>query len=101
MRTITLNGFIQSKPKEYWAGEENCVDGFELSFFKYEELTCAGYSLVCPASITFDVPDNWDPRAGAVKALEEKRKELQAEFQARMSEIERQISQYTALEFAA
>ncbi len=53
---------------------------------------------VCTAEVTFDVPDDFDPRPAQVKALEAKKREMQAQFAAAVVEIERQISQLQAIE---
>ncbi len=50
------------------------------------------------AEVTFEVPDNFDPRPAQVKALEEKKLELSAQFAAAVTEINRQISQLQAIE---
>jgi len=48
--------------------------------------------------VTFEVPDDFDPRPQQVKALEAKRQELRAQFAAAVTESERQISQLQAIE---
>jgi hypothetical protein len=58
----------------------------------------SSYIFVGTAEVTFEVPDNFDPRPQQVKALEEKRRELQAQFAAAVTEINRQISQLQAIE---
>lgn len=56
------------------------------------------YVFVGAVEVTFDVPDDFDPRPSQVKALEAKKRELQAQFAAAVTEIERQISQLQAIE---
>lgn len=48
--------------------------------------------------VSFDVPADFDPRPAQVKALEAKRRELEAQFAAAVVEINRQISQLQAIE---
>ena len=62
------------------------------------ETGLSGYICVGTAEVTFDVPDNFDPRPEQVKALEARKRELQAQFAAAVVEIERQISQLQAIE---
>ena len=50
------------------------------------------------ATLTIDLPEGFDPRAGAVETLKEQKQELMAEFRARINQIDQQISQYTAIE---
>lgn len=60
----------------------------------------ADYVDVCEATIEVEVPDNFDPRGAQVESLKRQKQELMADFQARVTEIERQISKLTALEAA-
>lgn len=50
------------------------------------------------AEVTFEVPDDFDPRPAQIKVLEAKRAELNAQFAAAVTEINRQISQLQAIE---
>lgn len=96
---ITLNGFIHSRPAQGWE-TKNLVDGMKFTFLDYADTTgVTGYSLVCPHDLTFDLPDSFDPRVEFVKTLEAKKREVMAEFQARMTEIDSQIAKYTALTY--
>jgi len=104
MKQITIQGFAYCKPaKSYETSNPNCIDGFTYDFIAFDPSEFSGNSVdyihIGKATITIDAPDNFDPRAGAVQALEEQRKRIQAEFQARITEIDRQISQYTAIEY--
>lgn len=49
-------------------------------------------------SVSVEVPADFDPRPEQIKALEAKRKELQAQFSAAVTELNRQISQLRAIE---
>ena len=53
--------------------------------------------IVCPHSFDFDVPDNFDIRPGMVTNLERERQKVRADFQARITEIEKEISKLTAI----
>jgi hypothetical protein len=50
------------------------------------------------AEVTFEVPDDFDPRPTQVKALQARELALRAQFAAAVTEIQRQISQLQALE---
>lgn len=54
---------------------------------------------VKPHTLTVEVPADFDPRPGLVQGLEAKRRQLQAEFTKRVTEIEAEISKLQALEF--
>lgn len=98
MEKMTIKGFIQCEPASNW--DNNTFEGFTFSFWTYKDMTSHGYSLVCPIELTFEIPEGFDPRGEVVKRLEEQKRKVQAEFQAKITEIERQISQFTAIEFA-
>lgn len=51
-------------------------------------------------TIEVEVPDNFDPRAAQVEALKRQKQAVMADFQKRVTDIERQIAQLTALEAA-
>ena len=100
MKNITLNGFIQCKPADKY---DNCnvIDGMLYEFWAYENMKSSGYAIVTPHTITVDMPDSFNPNVQFVEALEAQKKKITAEFQNRITEIERQISQFTAIECAA
>lgn len=50
---------------------------------------------------TVEVPDDFDPRPQQVAALEAEKQEARAEFQERITEIDRQIQSLLAIEGAA
>ena len=101
MKTLTINGFALCEPAEsYEHKNPNCFDGFTYRFSQYDMTDVKGYITAGTATLTINITEGFDPRGGAVKALEEQRKKIQAEFQARMNEIDKQISQFTAIEYA-
>ena len=53
--------------------------------------------VVCPHSFDFEVPDNFDIRIGMVANLERERQKLREELGMRITEIEKQISELTAI----
>lgn len=56
------------------------------------------YIPVCEYVIKFELPASFDPISEQVKALEKQKTALQAEFQARITEITAQINSFLAIE---
>jgi hypothetical protein len=69
--------------REYKAGEST------------ERIFIGEHTLVC------EVPDNFDPRAKQIAALEAQKREITAEFQAAVTEINARISKLQAIEYVA
>jgi len=102
MKTMTINGFAYCKPAEsYHKGDVNVIDGFRYYFnCTSVEGWGDGYINAGEAQLIITLPEGFDPRGGAVKALEEQKRELMAEFQKRITQIDEQINRFTALEMA-
>lgn len=100
MTTITLPGFIQAKPASEWDDSPNVIDGHEMVFMLHKDMKDYGYVLVCPYTMTFELPEGWDPRAQQVEALKAKKEELKLEFAEAVMKIDRQINSLLALEAA-
>ena len=91
MATITLKGFI-------FAEQEPWQDEPEYSFATYErDLYSKTLIRVCPHEFSVEIPEGFDMRPGLVAKLEAEKKQLMAEFQARVTEIDRQIQTYLAI----
>lgn len=60
-----------------------------------------GYIYVKAVEVEIPVPDDFDPRAAKLQTLREEEKRVRAEFQARITELQRQQSELLALEMAA
>jgi hypothetical protein len=97
MPTITIPGFIHAKPAEDWDSSPNVFDGHSLHFLTQDDMKAYGYVLVCPYTLTFEMPEGWDPRAQQVEALQVKK----AEHVAAIVQIDRQISNLLAIEYTA
>ena len=95
MKTITINGWIHARQADKWTEPDH--DSLVFTFFKYEDLKSQGFAMVTPYAMTFDLPDNFYPNGTFVEALEAKKKELQAEFQKRITEIQSEINKLTAI----
>lgn len=85
-----IKGFITYK--NYGFGDEDC-----LYHFNEYEASSIGHVTVMPYSIEVEIPDDFDPRAGRVEILKAEKRKLMADFQARCTAIEKQISELTAL----
>ena len=98
MKQITIKGFAHCRPASNWqAKDANCINGFAYGFCDVE-LEGDGFIKAGTATLTIDLPEGFDPRAGVVETLKEQKQKLMAEFQARINQIDQQISQYTAIE---
>ena len=58
-------------------------------------------SYVCEQEVEIEVPDDYDPRAQQISALEEKKLEVMAHYQKTVTDINERISKLQALEFTA
>ena len=61
----------------------------------------SGLVFVKEHTTTVEVPDDFDPRPQQVAALEAEKQKARAEFQKRITEIDRQIQSLLAIEGAA
>ena len=96
MKTITLKGFVHCKPADRYDCDDHVRDGLKYSFWEYEKLG-GGNALVAPYTIKLEIPDNYNPNTQFIEALEAEKKKTMADFQNRVTEIDRQISQLTAI----
>jgi hypothetical protein len=55
------------------------------------------WTLVGPVEVEVEVPDDFDARPAKIAALEAEKQKLRAAFAARVTEIEREISQLQAI----
>ena len=85
-----------------------CNDGWSDGYgygFRFHFFSCDmgehGYINVMPHEIEIEVPDDFDPRPQQVAALEAEKQKARAEFQKRVTEIDRQIQSLLAIEGAA
>jgi hypothetical protein len=56
---------------------------------------------VCSQEIEIEVPDNFDPRAQKIAALEKHKQKVMADYQKTVNEINTRISKLQALEYTA
>lgn len=97
MKHISIPGFVFMRTDPYAAAREPSFGWAEPDFGS----DTANYLSVCAAPLEFDLPDDFDPRAGQIDAIKKTKQKLMAEFSARCVEIERQISKLQAIEHEA
>ena len=72
---------------------------FEVLSFKADDDNHRTY--VCEQAVEVEVPDNYDPRAQKVAALEKQKQKVMADYQKTVTEINDRISKLQALEYTA
>jgi hypothetical protein len=72
---------------------------FEVFSFKFDDDDSRTY--VGEQEIEVDVPDNYDPRAQQIAALEKHKQKVMADFQRSVDGINEKISKLQALEYTA
>lgn len=97
MPQVSIPGFIHAKPASEWDSSQNVIDGHAMLFMMAEDMRDYGYVMVCPYTMTFEMPEGWDPRAQQIDALQMKK----AEHVAAITQIDRQISNLLAIEQSA
>lgn len=70
---------------------------FEIFSFKADDDDCRTY--VGEQEIEIEVPDNYDPRAQKIVALEKQKQNVMAEYQKTVTEINERINKLQALEY--
>jgi len=95
----TITGYITAKPIKYGKDKGQ----FEVSFSTYKPSPTYSPDVVaiCEHSFEVDVPDSFDPRPGLVANLEEHKRQVRAEFAAKVKEIDEQIQSLLAIENTA
>jgi len=72
---------------------------FEIFSCQLDDNECRTY--VGPREVEVDIPEDYDPRAQQIAALEKHKQKVMADFQNTITEINAQISNLQALEYAA
>ena len=94
---IELQQYVHCRPAESWDTRSNIVNGFSLTILGIEDMKSSGYTLVTPITVNVELPDNWNPSALIIETLREKEQKLRAEFGARITAIQKQISELSAI----
>jgi hypothetical protein len=90
-QTIELKGFVLAQ-KENWRGELDYT-------WCATELVEHGYMTVCQHTLTFALPEGFDPITAQIRMLEKQREKLRAELGKRITEISEQIQSLQAIEY--
>lgn len=95
---VSIPGFVYARPASACESGVEVVDGHCMHFFACDGMQDYGYVKVTPTVLTFEMPDGWDPRAQQIEALNAKKREITAEFNKRVTEINAQINNLLAIE---
>ena len=68
---------------------------FEVFTFKFDD--CDYRTYVCEQEIEIEVPDNYDPRAQQIEALEKEKQKVMADYQKTVTEINNRINNLKAI----
>jgi hypothetical protein len=71
---------------------------FEVLSFKADDDNYRTY--VCEQQIEIDVPEDYDPRAQKIAALEKQKQKVMAEYQKTVTEINERISKLQAIAYS-
>lgn len=97
-KTITLPVFIQARQARPFEEEQvGHTDGFVL-YPSQVDYTLKGEFNVLATSVTFTVPADFDPVGPMVASIEAEKAKITAEFTARVSELNRRLSELQAIE---
>ena len=73
----------------------------EYLIFSYKFYDDDHRTYVCEQEIEIEVPDNYDPRAQQIAALEKQKQKVMADYQKSVNEINDRITKLQALEYTA
>lgn len=93
-KVIEIQGFIHLRQSALGPGHET------YSFMSTDDMTQYGYALIGPHTITFEVPDSFNPVAAEVNALKKQKDKLREEFNAQVARINDRITSLQAIEFS-
>jgi hypothetical protein len=93
---VSIPGFVLLRTGRYCDEDDFCWVAFDVSKSNPNE-----YAFVSEHALEFETPENFDPRGLKVESLKTEKIKLIADFQNRVTEIERKISELTCLEMAA
>ena len=95
---ITLTVYLHAEHRDYTKLPDGTFGpGIHWSALDFKSTDTFG-PIAATAEVTFDVPDNFDPRPGMVESLREEIKNERAECERKINAIEQKISKLLALE---
>lgn len=71
--------------------------GYEIFSFKADDSDHQTY--ICQQEIEIDIPEDYDPRAQQIAALEQQKQKVMAAYQKTVNEITEKINKLQALEY--
>lgn len=92
MAAATIKGFIHFRGEARYGTDR-------YAFFSSEDMSECGYTKVMAHEFVVEIPDEFNPTAAQLDALEKTKTELSKEFNARIAQINDQISKLQCLEF--
>ena len=100
MTTITIPGFVYLKKAHDWSiTPPGAIPGLVANWYHIDMAGSDGVLLTIPSAITFEVPDDFDPRPAQVAILKKQQADAAAAFAALTVEINRQINELQAIEY--
>lgn len=94
MAKITIHGFINYRRPDPCEKDQHGMHFHACDMSEFD------YTRVQAHSFEVEIPEDFDPRPGMLKALDKKEQVLKAEFARRMMEIGKARSELLALEAA-
>jgi hypothetical protein len=89
---VSITTFLHMSPPRYGAKEP------KFEFYPFD-MSSNGSALVGERVIEVEVPDDFDPKPGLVKAMRKKQSDLRAESEFKIKQIEEHIQSLLAIEF--
>ena len=93
------HGFVFMEYEYGWAGDELSKKDWRPIWREYAASENETRILIGEQTITFEVPADFDPREKQIAALEAKRQEITAKFQAAVTEINARIANLQAITY--
>lgn len=93
MQHVEIKGYIYARAKESW--EDG--DGFVYSFFDFD--IGGQWFKVCPHKIVEELPEDFNPVAARIAALQDQMAAVRADFAKRIRGLQEEISKLEALPF--
>ena len=85
--------------REWEIGQTDVLNNLKFNNFCVADMSEAGYSLVGPGTLEFDLPDDFDPRGQQIASLVKQREKVQQEFAESVARINQAISELSAIEY--
>ena len=101
-KTLTRDIYISLNKWQQENLDFDLANGIDVDFTVFGFDPSSGdpdYLLVGKTSVTFKVPDDFDPVPGMVASIEAQKKQLTAEFTARVADLNRRLSELQAIDY--